>query len=158
MKGFDVLASVYAPAGIICEYLGIISMMVSQPSYLPSYYQSLFDTPGIHVHHRMAAVVSPSDLTLLAPRRRLQGHLIAPSIFRRGQKLFPMEIDDLPLKSMDEMDLMDNVSSKEIKFSPQLSSTEEEDETSLSGTSVLWGGIIRLDIIKVINIFMTIFC
>ena len=57
---------------------------------------------------------------------------------------------------MDEMDFMDN--SKEIKSSPQLSSTEEEDETSLSGTSVLWGGIIRLDIIKVINIFMTMFC
>ena len=131
-------------------------MMVSQPLYLPSYYQSLFDTPGIHVHHRMAAVVSPSDLTLLAPRRRLQGHLIAPSIFRRGPKLFPTEFDDLPLKLMDEMDFMDN--SKEIKSSPQLSSTEEEDETSLSGTSVLWGGIIRLDIIKVINIFMTIFC
>ncbi|CAM6008226.1 unnamed protein product [Sphagnum balticum] len=34
---------------------------------------SLYDTPGVHLHHRMAAVVSPDDLPLLAPRRRLSG-------------------------------------------------------------------------------------
>ena len=133
-------------------------MVVSQPLYFLSYFQSLFDTPGIHVHHRMAAVVSPNDLTLLAPRRRLQGHHVAPSILKRGPKLFPTELDGFPLQLVEEMNFMDNVSSQESKSSMQLANSEEKEETSLSGKSVLWGGIIRLDIIKVINDFMSIFC
>lgn len=52
---------------------------------------SLYDTPGVHLHHRMAAAVSPEDLPLLAPRKRLTGRLIAapnPSISLVGQSLF----------------------------------------------------------------------
>ncbi|KAG0562303.1 hypothetical protein KC19_9G135400 [Ceratodon purpureus] len=51
---------------------------------------SLYDTPGVHLHHRMAAAVSPEDLPLLAPRKRLTGRLIAApsSISLVGQSLF----------------------------------------------------------------------
>ncbi|KAF2290062.1 hypothetical protein GH714_001686 [Hevea brasiliensis] len=33
----------------------------------------LFDTPGVHLHHRQAAVVHSEDLPILAPRSRLSG-------------------------------------------------------------------------------------
>ncbi|XP_042484009.1 putative nitric oxide synthase isoform X2 [Macadamia integrifolia] len=33
----------------------------------------LFDTPGVHLHHRQAAVVHSEDLPALAPRSRLRG-------------------------------------------------------------------------------------
>ncbi|KAK4570900.1 hypothetical protein RGQ29_029672 [Quercus rubra] len=34
----------------------------------------LFDTPGVHLHHRQAAVVHSEDLPVLAPQSRLRGH------------------------------------------------------------------------------------
>nr|POF25442.1 no-associated protein 1, chloroplastic/mitochondrial [Quercus suber] len=34
----------------------------------------LFDTPGVHLHHRQAAVVHSKDLPVLAPQSRLRGH------------------------------------------------------------------------------------
>ncbi|XP_020244474.1 putative nitric oxide synthase isoform X2 [Asparagus officinalis] len=33
----------------------------------------LFDTPGVHLHHRQAAVVHSEDLPILAPQSRLRG-------------------------------------------------------------------------------------
>ncbi|KAL8088473.1 hypothetical protein AgCh_038300 [Apium graveolens] len=33
----------------------------------------LYDTPGVHLHHRQAAVVQSDDLPALAPRSRLRG-------------------------------------------------------------------------------------
>lgn len=35
--------------------------------------QKLYDTPGVHLHHRQAAVVHSEDLPALAPRSRLRG-------------------------------------------------------------------------------------
>jgi hypothetical protein len=101
----------------------------------------------------MAAVVSPNDLTLLAPRRRLQGHLVAPSVLGRVPKLFPSQLDDFPFELIDEMNFVDRVSPQETESPLQLANAEDEVETSLSGKSVFWGGIIRVDVIKVIDVF-----
>lgn len=35
--------------------------------------QKLYDTPGVHLHHRLAAVVQSEDLPALAPQSRLRG-------------------------------------------------------------------------------------
>lgn len=35
--------------------------------------QKLYDTPGVHLHHRQAAVVHAEDLPALAPQSRLRG-------------------------------------------------------------------------------------
>jgi len=35
--------------------------------------QKLYDTPGVHLHHRQTAVVQSEDLPSLAPRSRLRG-------------------------------------------------------------------------------------
>lgn len=34
--------------------------------------QKLYDTPGVHLHHRQAAVVHANDLPSLAPQSRLK--------------------------------------------------------------------------------------
>lgn len=39
----------------------------------------LYDTPGVHLHHRQAAVVQSEDLPLLAPRSRLRGQSFTSS-------------------------------------------------------------------------------
>lgn len=41
--------------------------------------QKLYDTLGIHLHHRQAAVVHSEDLPALAPQSRLRGHSVPVS-------------------------------------------------------------------------------
>jgi hypothetical protein len=36
------------------------------------YMQKLYDTPGVHLHHRQAAVIHADDLPSLAPQSRLR--------------------------------------------------------------------------------------
>ncbi|KAF6175410.1 hypothetical protein GIB67_036501 [Kingdonia uniflora] len=63
----------------------------------------LYDTPGVHLHHRQAAVVHSEDLPALAPQNRL-----------RGQS-FPVEA------------------------------------SILGGFSIFWGGLVRIDALKVLT-------
>ncbi|KAH7692750.1 nitric-oxide synthase plant protein [Dioscorea alata] len=72
----------------------------------------LFDTPGVHLHHRQAAVVDSEDLPSLAPKNRL-----------RAQSF------------------------------PVLSENKRLNDTAalgLNGFSIFWGGLVRVDIIKVL--------
>ncbi|OWM79450.1 NO-associated protein 1, chloroplastic/mitochondrial [Punica granatum] len=66
----------------------------------------LYDTPGVHLHHRQAAVIHSEDLPALAPRNRL-----------RGQS-FPM--------------------------------TGQAGSGGLNGLSIFWGGLVRIDVLKVL--------
>lgn len=112
---------------------------------------SMFDTPGIHAHHRMAAVVSPNDLTLLAPRRQLRGYLVAPTIFARTQKT-SFDALELAAGAEDEALKGDDQASGRVSNFPLLSDVAgaaTEEEINLSGMSVLWGGFVRLDVVKV---------
>lgn len=43
--------------------------------------QKLYDTPGVHLHHRQAAVVHSEDLPSLAPQSRLRGQSLPVSSF-----------------------------------------------------------------------------
>lgn len=43
--------------------------------------QKLYDTPGVHLHHRQAAVIHSEDLPALAPRSRLRGQSLTVCIF-----------------------------------------------------------------------------
>ncbi|OVA11285.1 GTP binding domain [Macleaya cordata] len=72
----------------------------------------LFDTPGVHLHHRQAAVVHSGDLPALAPQSRL-----------RGQS-FP------------------------VASSERTSSKIEAND--LNGFSIFWGGLVRVDVLKVL--------
>ncbi|KAF8380512.1 hypothetical protein HHK36_027999 [Tetracentron sinense] len=72
----------------------------------------LFDTPGVHLHHRQAAVVHSEDLPSLAPQSRL-----------RGQS-FPVASD------------------KRTQI--------EMEANCLNGFTIFWGGLVRIDVLKVL--------
>nr|POE68033.1 no-associated protein 1, chloroplastic/mitochondrial [Quercus suber] len=75
----------------------------------------LFDTPGVHLHHRQAAVVHSEDLPVLAPQSRLRGHSFPNSRVAS-----------------------DNGTASEVQSS------------DLNGFSIFWGGLVRIDISKVL--------
>ncbi|XP_062217909.1 putative nitric oxide synthase [Phragmites australis] len=62
----------------------------------------LYDTPGVHLHHRQAAVIHADDLPSLAPQSRLRG------------QCFPANDTDV----------------------------------ELSGNSLFWAGLVRIDVVK----------
>ncbi|XVF54956.1 hypothetical protein PTKIN_Ptkin05aG0222400 [Pterospermum kingtungense] len=72
----------------------------------------VYDTPGVHLHHRQAAVVHSEDLPALAPQSRLRGQ-------------------SFPVASKNEMG---------GKF----------NSNGLNGFSIFWGGLVRIDILKVL--------
>ncbi|KAI3705921.1 hypothetical protein L1987_76170 [Smallanthus sonchifolius] len=74
----------------------------------------VYDTPGVHLHHRQAAVVHSQDLPALAPRSRL-----------RGQSF-----------------------TKEVVLDQWVS--EKTEFNSLAGFSIFWGGLVRVDVLKVL--------
>ncbi|KAL6131837.1 hypothetical protein ACLB2K_070210 [Fragaria x ananassa] len=73
-----------------------------------------YDTPGVHLHHRQAAVVHSEDLPSLAPQSRL-----------RGQS-FPNS----------------QVSGN--------GTTRKGNSNDLNGYSIFWGGLVRVDVLKVL--------
>lgn len=74
----------------------------------------IFDTPGVHLHHRLAAVVHSEDLPALAPQSRL-----------RGQNF---QVDHLATDN--------EMGSKDLS-------------SGLNGFSIFWGGLARVDLLKV---------
>ncbi|KAG9452289.1 hypothetical protein H6P81_005193 [Aristolochia fimbriata] len=75
----------------------------------------LFDTPGVHLHHRQAAVVHAEDLPSLAPQNRLRGISFSASQI---------------------------VSNKKTQG--------ESNSAGLNGSSIFWGGLVRIDVVKVL--------
>ncbi|KAB1210870.1 NO-associated protein 1, chloroplastic/mitochondrial [Morella rubra] len=75
----------------------------------------IYDTPGVHLHHRQAAVVHSEDLPALAPQSRLRGHC-----FPKSQAAF------------------EDGTAGEVK------------SNGLAGFSIFWGGLVRIDILKVL--------
>ncbi|WOL13260.1 nitric oxide synthase isoform X4 [Canna indica] len=72
---------------------------------------NLFDTPGVHLHHRQAAVIHSDDLPSLAPQSRLKG------------QTFPAVQND---------------------------TATDSGPVDLNGFSLFWGGLARIDVIKVL--------
>ncbi|KAK9914025.1 hypothetical protein M0R45_037824 [Rubus argutus] len=72
----------------------------------------LYDTPGVHLHHRQAAVVHSEDLPSLAPQSRLRGQ-------------------SLPVSS-------------------RIGTTGKDNSNGLNGYSIFWGGLVRVDVLKVL--------
>ncbi|KAL3341892.1 hypothetical protein AABB24_026087 [Solanum stoloniferum] len=77
--------------------------------------EKLYDTPGVHLHHRQAAVIHAEDLPTLAPQSRLRGQVFPSS----GQNL-------------------DSQIANRMRSS------------GLSGLSIFWGGLVRIDVLKVL--------
>ncbi|CAH2041915.1 unnamed protein product [Thlaspi arvense] len=75
----------------------------------------LYDTPGVHLHHRQAAVVHSDDLPALAPQSRLRG------------RSFP---------------------NSQVALDEWTAETIGSD--GLNGISIFWGGLVRIDVLKVL--------
>uniref|UniRef100_A0A7N0V2K5 CP-type G domain-containing protein n=1 Tax=Kalanchoe fedtschenkoi TaxID=63787 RepID=A0A7N0V2K5_KALFE len=71
----------------------------------------IYDTPGVHLHHRQAAVVHAEDLPALAPQSRLRGISL------------PLASDTKTFRSI--------------------------AHNGLNGFSIFWGGLARVDVLKV---------
>ncbi|XP_031484256.1 putative nitric oxide synthase [Nymphaea colorata] len=71
----------------------------------------LYDTPGVHLHHRQAAVVHSEDLPSLAPQSHLRGQCFPASFGKEAHS--------------------------------------DGGATTLNGSSIFWGGLVRIDILKV---------
>ncbi|KAH9312666.1 hypothetical protein KI387_027701 [Taxus chinensis] len=85
----------------------------------------LYDTPGVHLHHRQAAVVHTEDLPLLAPQSRLKGIIISvESLNKENRNLF--------------------YTSKATSATTGFSRSN-----GLNGLSIFWGGLVRIDVVKV---------
>ncbi|XP_059304982.1 putative nitric oxide synthase [Lycium ferocissimum] len=75
----------------------------------------LYDTPGVHLHHRQAAVIHAEDLPTLAPQSRLRGQAFSSSALNLDSQI------------------ADRVRS-----------------SGLNGLSIFWGGLVRIDVLKVL--------
>ncbi|KAK4385132.1 NO-associated protein 1, chloroplastic/mitochondrial [Sesamum angolense] len=93
----------------------LLSKLLSILSVVSSIIEKLYDTPGVHLHHRQAAVIHSEDLPALAPQSRLRGQ--------------PFPNPHL---------ILDNSMVDQIK------------SNGLVGFSIFWGGLVRIDVIKVL--------
>ncbi|MQL81105.1 hypothetical protein Taro_013566 [Colocasia esculenta] len=100
----------------------------------------MFDTPGMHLHHRQAAVVHSADLPFLAPRSRLRGQsfpvtLSVTSPFQYSPKCCAY------LFFLSQFLIIQVTSGNKAL---------NEAEFGLTGFSIFWGGLVRVDILKVL--------
>ncbi|CAA2987770.1 nitric oxide synthase [Olea europaea subsp. europaea] len=75
----------------------------------------LYDTPGVHLHHRQAAVIHSEDLPALAPQSQIRG------------RSFP-----------NPQLVLDKVTADRL------------GSNGLNGLSIFWGGLVRVDLMKVL--------
>ncbi|GBG82436.1 hypothetical protein CBR_g34812, partial [Chara braunii] len=125
----------------------------------------LFDTPGIHLHHRMPAVVDPADLPLLAPRRRMRPYIVSAPI--PDEPARKARHDDeglhwgtLPTDTVSGQSFVTAIggaaagdqSGLEIATGAAAENRVQArgagSKTGLAGWSLFWGGLARIDILQ----------
>ncbi|KAK3001359.1 hypothetical protein RJ639_021138 [Escallonia herrerae] len=84
----------------------------------------LFDTPGVHLHHRQAAMVHSEDLPAIAPRSRLRGQSVRVYFLAGRNQISQVDFDNLV--------------------------ADKFESEGLNGHSIFWGGLVRIDILKVL--------
>ena len=64
------------PENLVSENIGLLLLFLTSYFINGNFWlvQKVYDTPGVHLHHRQAAVVHSEDLPALAPQSRLRGH------------------------------------------------------------------------------------
>ncbi|KAJ7532244.1 hypothetical protein O6H91_14G079500 [Diphasiastrum complanatum] len=102
---------------------------------------SLIDTPGVHLHHRIQTAVEPKDLPLLAPRGRVRTQIVSSP--------------DTPDKAHIQPELTETAdhSDDQQKTFGVLEDHFSTDSTTglctgLVGTTLFWGGVVRIDVLK----------
>ncbi|WIA31824.1 hypothetical protein OEZ86_002691 [Tetradesmus obliquus] len=103
---------------------------------------TLYDTPGVHLHHRIPHMLTPAELRLLHPRKRLLP-FSPPS---------PLDI----LRAQEEEDLGDSnedgfssstCSSSSSDIGPSISNRSSSKPKSVTA-SYIWSGLVRVDVLS----------
>lgn len=97
--------------------------------------QNLYDTPGVHLHHRQTAVVHSEDLSCLAPRSRLRGLSFPVCLYHNCSRHIINSICQLTPRyyCQNSQVLKDNEAADHSK------------SNGLNGFSIFWGGLVRID-------------
>ena len=93
---------------------------------------TLFDTPGLHLHHRIPHLLTPEENKELHPRKRLRGYVVTP----------PAELQ-LAAKEESTGEEVSNTMSRDLHNEDP---DEEKDEEAIASYS--WGGLARIDVLS----------
>lgn len=104
--------------------------------------QNLYDTPGVHLHHRQTAVVHSEDLSCLAPRSRLRGLSFPVCLYHNCSRHIINSICQLTPRyyCQNSQVFKDNEAADHSK------------SNGLNGFSIFWGGLVRIDVLKVLTL------
>ncbi|KAL6757450.1 hypothetical protein V8C86DRAFT_1669624 [Haematococcus lacustris] len=91
---------------------------------------TLFDTPGVHLHHRVPHMLSPAELKLLHPRKRL-----APLVPPTPRQLTPLPPAQQPMRS-----------AKDHRDLPAATATKAGRQQPVACTYV-WSDLVRVDVV-----------
>lgn len=104
----------------------------------------------------MAAALDPQDVSLLAPKRRLRGYIIGPAEAEDEEPEEESLFEDIDLDSFLKEKSGGRNRWEENSFADLDSGEEGTDEQDgtwtegvLGGYSLFWGGIARIDVLKV---------
>ncbi|GJP82281.1 hypothetical protein CLOP_g12516 [Closterium sp. NIES-67] len=99
----------------------------------------LYDTPGVHLHHRMAAMMHPWDLHHLGPKRRLRPFVVTGPLEAAGKSREEGAEKEEKGEQTEEGGMAGGEGGAEKRDGVQ---------EGLQGTSLFWGGLVRIDVVK----------
>ncbi|CAI5506773.1 unnamed protein product [Closterium sp. Naga37s-1] len=109
----------------------------------------LYDTPGVHLHHRMAAMLHPWDLHHLGPKRRLRSFVVTGPLDQHTGAGKGREKTE---EKAEKAEKGEKGEQKESVEGAALKGLAEEgtngEHKGLQGTSLFWGGLVRIDVVK----------
>lgn len=90
---------------------------------------TLFDTPGLHLHHRVPHILTPEENKELHPRKKLRGYVAPPPSELAMASQTTVNLESSPQTHNDEGEV-----------------PEEAQEPALA--SYIWGGLARVDVLE----------
>ncbi|CAI6004717.1 unnamed protein product [Closterium sp. NIES-65] len=112
----------------------------------------LYDTPGVHLHHRMAAMLHPWDLHHLGPKRRLRSFVVTGPLEQHTGAGKGREKTEEKAEKAERGEKGEKGEQKESVEEAGGEARAEEgtsgEQKGLQGTSLFWGGLVRIDVVK----------
>ncbi|CAI5504046.1 unnamed protein product [Closterium sp. Naga37s-1] len=112
----------------------------------------LYDTPGVHLHHRMAAMLHPWDLHHLGPKRRLRSFVVTGPLEQHTGAGKGREKTEEKAEKAERGEKGEKGEQKESVEEAGGEARAEEgtsgEQNGLQGTSLFWGGLVRIDVVK----------
>jgi nitric-oxide synthase len=110
--------------------------MINTPLVLLLAAVAAADTPGVHLHHRIPHMLTPAELRLLHPRKRLMA--FSP----------PSPLDILRAQEEEEDQDADYVGSSNGRADASSSSSSSNSKPKSVTASYIWSGLVRVDVLS----------